>query len=276
MEGAFFMELVTFQPIPDSTAQVTGYLHTPIQEPRSRRKTFPVVVLCPGGGYASVSQRESDPVGLRFFARGYQVFTLRYSVGEQAKDFRPLRELSETFRLIRENAQTYYVEPDQIAVCGFSAGGHLAGCLATMWNDPEFLKVYDNQGGKNRPNALILGYPVITADEYAHVDSIETVSGCKKGTPEYEFFSLDKHVSPDVCPTFLWHTMEDQSVPVENSLKMVTALHNAGVSVEAHFFPHGAHGMSVCTEETCSPDPHNAQWVDLCLNWLEDTFGFRL
>ena len=131
-------------------------------------------------------------------------------------------------------------------------GGHVAASLGTMWNDPELLKVYDNQGGKNRPNAMILLYPVITADQFAHQLSIKLVSGCEPGTPGYEYFSLDKRVSQDTCPAFLWHSMEDGVVPVENSIQMMTALHNAGVAVEAHFFPHGMHGTSACTEETFS------------------------
>src|SRR5699024_7418274 len=128
----------------------------------------------------------------------------------------------------------------------------------------------------NRPDAMVLCYPVITADEHAHVMSLCNVSGCQPGTPGYEYFSLDKHVSQDTCPAFLWHTMEDDCVPVENSLKMLAALHNAGVPAEAHFFPHGGHGMSVCTQETGSPDPYNARWMDLCLDWLDNTFGYQL
>lgn len=270
------MELVKFKPISDTDGQVTGYLHSPITEMQTRRETFPTVVLCPGGAYIHCAQREADPVALRFFARGYQVFTLLYSVGEYAKDFRPLKELSETFRLIREHAEEYHVDPEKIAVCGFSAGGHLAASLGTMWNDPELLKVYDNQGGKNRPDAMILCYPVITADEHAHVMSIENVSGCKEGTEGYRYFSLDKHVSKDTCPAFLWHTMADDCVPVENSIKMLTALHNAGIPAEAHFFPHGGHGLSVCTQETGSQDDYNARWMDLALTWLDETFGYHL
>ena len=168
------------------------------------------------------------------------------------------------------------MDPERVAVCGFSAGGHLAASLGTLWNDEEFLRHYDNHGGQNRPNAMVLCYPVITADEFAHEGSIRNVSGCQPGTPGYEYFSLDKHVSQDTCPAFLWHTMEDDCVPVENSLKMLAALHNAGVPAEAHFFPHGGHGMSVCTQETGSPDPYNARWMDLCLDWLDNTFGYLL
>lgn len=268
------MEKIEFQPLPGSGAKVVGYLHTPIWEMETRREKFPAVVICPGGAYAFVSEREADPVAAPIFAQGYQVFILTYSVGENAKDFRPLRELSETVRLLR-NRPEWRVDRDKIAVCGFSAGGHLAASLGILWDDPEFLKGYDNHGGENRPNAMILGYPVITADEYAHVESLENVSGCRKGTAGYQYFSLEKHVSQKTCPAFLWHTAEDDCVPVENSLKLCMALSREKIPFELHVFPYGGHGMSVCTEETGSWDSRNAAWVPLAMDWLGKQFDFR-
>lgn len=269
------MELITFKPLPDTKAFVTGYLHTPIWEMETRRGSFPAVVICPGGAYAMVSQREAEPIALPLFSRGYNVFILTYSVGKEAGNFRPLRELSETVRIIRERPE-WRVTPDKIAVCGFSAGGHLACSLGVMWDDPELLKVYDNQGGKNRPNAVILGYPVITADEFAHVESIENVSGCKRGTPGYEYFSLDKRVNEKACPAFLWHTGEDDCVPVENSLKLLLSLQKYKIPYEAHIFPKGWHGMSACTVESGSYDDYNARWLPLAIDWLDRQFGYHL
>ena len=270
------MELVHFKPFADTDGSVEGLLHTPILEMEERRETFPAVVLCPGGAYACVSRREADPVALLFFAAGYQVFILTYSVVENDKEFLPLRELSETLCRIREQATQWHVDPGHVAVCGFSAGGHLACSLGVMWDDPELLKRYDNHGGKNRPDAMILGYPVITADEYAHVESLENVSGCRQGTPGYAYFSLDRHVNERTCPAFLWHTVTDDCVPAENSLKLMAALQKAKVPYEAHLFPSGGHGLSVCTQETGSPDPYNARWMELCLAWLDRTFGYTL
>ena len=270
------MERIQFSPLPGSCAQVTGYLHTPLTEMAVRRERFPAVVLCPGGAYAMCSQREADPVALRFFAAGYQVFTLLYSTGEKARNFQPLLELSQTFRLVRERAGEYRVDPEKIAVCGFSAGGHLAASLGTLWDHEELRMRGGEYGEQNRPNAMILCYPVILANQCAHVESLRNVSGCEPGTPGYGFFSLEQHVGPHTPPAFLWHTMEDDCVPVENSLAMAAALHRANIPCEAHFLPFGGHGMSVCTQETGTQDAYNARWMDWCLTWLGHTFGYTL
>ena len=270
------MQIIHFKPFAHSDGEVTGYLHTPLTEMEDCRKAFPAVVVCPGGAYRFCSQREDEPVAAAFFARGYQVFSLHYSVGEKAKGFLPLAEASRTVQLLRENAAQWGVEGDHIAVCGFSAGGHLAGSLGCMWNDPRLLRLYDFPNGCNRPDAMVLCYPVVTAGPFAHAESMENVSGCKPGEPGYDYFSLDKQVDGETCPAFLWHTVADQAVPVENSLAMMAALRRAGVPFEAHLFPEGGHGMSICTQETGSRDDYNARWLGLCAAWLDRLFGHCL
>lgn len=267
-----------------SKGVVTAYLHEPLVEmkgfinnfPNGYREKYPSVIVCPGGAYLFTSQREADPVTFEYLSAGYNVFILNYSVGELAKDFLPLKELSSLIMTIRDHSDEWGCDSDKIAVCGFSAGGHLAASSAILWNNEKFKTVFDTENGKNKPNAAVLAYPVITADEFAHEDSIKSVSGAEKGTEKYDFFSLDKRVDSDCAPIFVWHTVTDGLVPVENTIKLITELQKNKISFECHIFPDGDHGMSVCTNEVSSPSEHNNQWVKLSKNWLNKIFDYKL
>ena len=230
-------------------------------------KTRPALIICAGGAYRWLSPREKDPVALRFAALGYNSFLIDYSVGERAGALRPLRELGECVRIVRENAKEWHIRPEQIAVLGFSAGGHLAASLGTLWQRPE-----TGLGRECRPDALVLCYPVITAGEYRHAESIKNVTG---GDPELlELLSLENQVTPHMPPTFIWHCTRDESVPVENTLLLTAAMQRAKVPYECHLFNGGAHGISVCTREVETPYPAAAKWVELCQTWLNAQFDF--
>lgn len=259
------MKEFEFIPEGQEECSVRAWLHA--SEKSENPKNYPAVIICPGGAYEDISEREADPVAAQFFAAGYHTFILNYSVGAQAQKFRPLLQLAETIAQIRRYSKEWFVSPEKIAVCGFSAGGHLACSLGVLFNEPEFLKFFQKKENI-RPDAMILGYPVITADEFAHVPSIENVSGAKEGSELYQWFGLEKHVDCDTPPTFLWHTAEDEAVPVENSLKMAIALSQAGVSYELHILPKGRHGLSICTEEVDTPCEYNGRWLDWCMKWL--------
>ena len=129
----------------------------------------PLVLVVPGGGYSHLSAREGDPVALQFAAAGYHTAVLRYAVGDDAAHGLPLRQLAAAIGLVRQHAAAWHVQPDKIAVCGFSAGGHLAlsGAVLVVPGLPE----------QPRPNAVILGYPVITAGQYAHRGSFVQLAG---------------------------------------------------------------------------------------------------
>lgn len=230
-------------------------------------KQRPLVLVVPGGGYSHVSPREGDPVALQFAAAGYHTAVLTYSVGEEARDYRPLRQLSEALGLLRQHAEEWHILPDKIAVCGFSAGGHLALSGAVLDIPGEM--------AQQRPDAVILGYPVITAGEYAHRGSFVQLAGSEDAAAQ-RAFGLEDKITPDTPPVFVWHTMEDKTVPVENTLLLLAALRRAGVPCEAHLFEKGAHGTSISTAEVDAADPHRAHWVALCLEWLGETFGFKL
>ncbi len=269
-----------FEFIPEGTkdCSVQAWIHV-YDETEIDKRLRPAVVICPGGAYRMVSKREAEPAALPFFAAGYDVFILEYSVLEKAKNFGPLCQLAATFAHIRKHAEEWMIDREKIAVCGFSAGGHLAASLGILYNKEVFLKVF----GKNehiRPDAMILGYPVITSDEYTHVESIENVSGAKEGTDQYKWFGLEQHVNSTTPPAFVWHTAEDKTVPVENSLKLSMAFSAANIPFELHVLPHGMHGMSVCTKEVGKTGREsiasNGRWVKWCIEWMNELFDFQL
>ena len=271
------MKVFEFVPEGIQDCRVTAWLHGNEEFPEMAAYTYdrPAMIICPGGGYSFVSQREAEPVAKHYFAAGYNTFILWYSIGEKAKDFLPLRQLASTIAHVRKYADEWHTIKDKIAVSGFSAGGHLACSLGTLFNEERFLKAF-GRDDDIRPNAMVLIYPVIMANEYAHTGSIRNVSGSEIGTEEYKWFSLDNHVDEMTPPTFLWHTADDAVVPVENSLKMAAALSAVKVPFELHVLPNGYHGMTVCNREVNSPCEYNARWIEWSIKWLNKVLDFEV
>ena len=233
-------------------------------------KQRPLVLVVPGGGYNHVSPREGDPVALQFAAAGCHTAVLIYSVGEGAQNYQPLRQLNEALALLRQNAGEWHILPDKIAVCGFSAGGHLALSSAVL--------DIPGETAQQRPNAVILGYPVITAGEFAHRGSFRSLTGTDD-IAAHQPHSLENLVTPDTPPTFLWHTWTDGAVPVENTLLMAMALHKAGVPAEVHVFPRGGHGMALGNQVTNIPGeearkivPEATVWPELAARFIRQIF----
>ena len=268
------MRIVEFVPKGVKDCLVTAWIHTDDKNNQMKNDMKPGMILCPGGGYGGLSEREAEPVAKLYFVAGYHTFILRYSVMEEAKDFKPLMQLASTIAYIRKKAEAWGIAENQLAVCGFSAGGHLAASMGVLFNTPEFLEVYKTEANI-RPNAIVLGYPVITSDQYAHKNSIRRVSGSEAGTQKYEWFGLDKHVDENTPPMFLWHTATDEKVPVENSLKMAAALSAAKVPFELHIFPEGLHGMSVCDETVDLKCEYNGRWTEWSVQWLNRVLKYK-
>ena len=235
-------------------------------------KSRPAVIICPGGGYDFCSGREGIPVALRFAGYAVQAFVLWYHCKRPFPS--ELAELAAAVQYVRTHAAEYEVDPERIMVLGFSAGAHLAGSLAVYWNHPLLADVY---GADCRPNGQILCYPVITAGEFAHRGSIANLIGAEDAehyadNPKADAVSLEKQVSADTPPCFLWHTSDDNAVPVQNSVLYMNALAAAGVPFEAHIYPHGSHGLSFADETTAMGDWHMvpvcAQWFTDCIAWI--------
>ncbi len=257
------MELVSFQAL---EAPARGYLWDDY-DTLEAHKLRPALIICPGGAYRWRSPREKDAPAMEFLSMGYQVFILEYSCAEKAGEYRPLRELAEAVRQLRERAGEWHIDRSKIAVLGFSAGGHLAASLGAFWNDPG-LALPEHA----RPDALVLCYPVISTKEFAHEESARWVSGGEADVREK--LHLWDRVTPEFPPTFMWHGGEDSSVPPENSLLLAVELKKYGVPLEYHLFGSGAHGISTCTQEVETPDAVCRAWLPLCKNWLNRRFEF--
>ena len=250
-------------------------------EPDIRR---PAIVVCPGGGYAFCSERESEAIALRFVTEGFNVFVLWYRVGECADDEThdhdaagwylkspqhtfplPQHDIASAVAHVRAHAAQYHTDPNRIAVMGFSVGGHLAASLSGLWHHAQLWQELGLTPEDVRPNAAVLCYPVIVSDQDAHRGSFVHLSG-REEIAQHAQYDVTNWVSENYPPTFLWHTFTDADVPVQNSLRMGLALANAGVLSEMHIFPRGRHGLSLANSITCHRNDASMQQEE-CTIW---------
>lgn len=211
----------------------------------------PGVLVVPGGAYCMVSPSEGEIVAKTFYRMGYQAFVLTYTTNPalvQPLRNQPMRDLLRAVRLIRQKAEAFRVLPDRLAVCGFSAGGHLCACAAVHEADvPEENPAF--MGFSGRPDAMILGYSLITLSSCGEDEGIDALLGPHPDRETLRYYSPEQYVTEETPPCFLWHTAGDTRVPVSHSLEMAGALHRAGVPCALHVFSRGEHGMSVATPE---------------------------
>ena len=215
----------------------------------------PGMLIAPGGAYRYASPSEAHLPAMAFYRAGYNVFVLAYTVNylEEPLKTQPLSDIARAVRILRRHSGRCHIDPGRLVVCGFSAGGHLCASLCVHHKDirdPD--AVYDAITA--RPDAALLCYPVITSGEYANQESFRALCGEQPDAAELEYMSLEKHVTEDMPPCFLWQTVTDTSVPVENSCLFARACREAKVPFAHHVFSEGRHGMSVATEEWLERD----------------------
>lgn len=253
---------MTHPQYPDATLE--GYIldcNIPLGQAFDR----PAIVVLPGGGYVYCSDAEAEPVALSYTASGFHAFILRYSVGRNAAGFAPLKQVDWVIGLLRENAAQWHIDPNKILVCGFSAGGHLALSSGVM--------------GENKPNGMILGYPVASAPCWPGVDfMLKLLTGKETVTPaDAEPFDLIPKITKDSPPVFLMATAEDALTPY-GSLAIAKAYSDMGLGYELHIFQYGPHGYSLANETSATGssrkiDPAFANWQKLSVDWIYKTFG---
>lgn len=256
---------------------LTCFRHTQVEELRLRRLR-PAVLVIPGGAYAFVSQREAEPVALRYFAQGFDCFVLDYDIAPHSYP-EQLTEAAMAMLYLRRERDALDLS-GRIAAVGFSAGGHLCGCISLLWRDPALVSRFGKECADVRPDASVMCYPVVTADErYWHRDSFYHF--CGGDEQKFQTYSLEKHVPADAPPVFLWTTDGDTCVPPENAVMLYRALRNAHVPAELHVFEEGGHGMSVADLESNADYEGQrryrraARWVELSLDFLS-AHGFTV
>ncbi|MFD2932538.1 alpha/beta hydrolase [Spirosoma flavum] len=241
-----------------SVPTITAYL------PPKDKATGAAVMICPGGGYGILAaSHEGSDVARWFNEMGVAAFVLKYRLPNPAimtnQQEVPLMDAMQGMTLIRQNAARYGIDSNKIGVMGFSAGGHLASTLSTHYN------LGPKASEQAKPNFAILLYPVVTFGDKAHAGSRNSLLGKLASSPEMvAYYSNELQVTTKTPPTFLVHSEDDKTVPVENSINYYLACLKSGVSAEMHLYPQGGHGYGLRTAKFGSL----TTWPETCKAWL--------
>lgn len=236
---------------------------TPFLAPKETATGAAVLVL-PGGGYAHLSEiKEGSDIAKWLNSLGISAFVLKYRLGPRYNQPNQLLDAARAMRTIRHRATEWGVDPKRVAILGFSAGGHLASTMGTKYDAGKADAKDEIERMSSRPDAMILLYPVITMGEFTHAGSKKYLLG-ESPTPELiKLYSNELQVTKDTPPTFIFHTMNDPTVPVENSMQFAAALRKNGVPFEFHLYEQGPHGVGLAPT-----NPYLASWAARCADWL--------
>jgi acetyl esterase/lipase len=250
---------------PADVPTITVY---PAQAPAGGAKTAAIVV-CPGGGYGGLAAHEAEPIAQWLNSLGITGVVLRYRLGPKYHHPVELHDAQRAIRTVRFRADEWNVDTKRVGILGFSAGGHLAATASTQFDsgNPDAKDPIDRLS--SRPDVSVLVYPVITmTDPHTHGGSRRNLLGESPSQELVEQMSAEKRVTKDTPPTFIFHTADDQAVPVENALLYASALRRNGVPFELHVYEHGRHGVGLAKD-----DPILGTWPGRCADWLA-TKGF--
>jgi acetyl esterase/lipase len=242
-----------------SRPELTVYL------PENQAKARSAILICPGGGYSGVcTGYEGKEIALDMNQKGVVAFVLKYRLPSDRtcanKTIAPLQDAQRAMKIIRDNAEKWGVDPNNVGVIGFSAGGHLASTLGTHYRKSY---VPNEEETNLRPDFMMLVYPVISlSPQLTHGGSRDNLLGLNP-TPELlDLYSNEKQVTDDTPPTFLIHATDDMVVPVENSLRFYEALKSKKVAVDMHLFSTGNHGFPL--------EPAKSNWLMDAFQWMKE------
>lgn len=238
---------------------------TPFAADPAKRNGATMLIL-PGGGYGNLAEHEGTGYAQFFTAHGITAYVLKYRLGSNGyRHPIMLNDAARALRLLRAFARRDGLDPNRIGVIGSSAGGHLASTLLTLFKPGDSNAIDPVERESARPDLGILCYPVISLGEFAHAGSRRNLLGDNPPADLVQQLSTELQVTKNTPPVFIWHTVEDKSVPVENALLFASALRRANVPFSLHIYELGAHGLGFGRPERPAPP-----WADQLLHWFKE------
>jgi acetyl esterase/lipase len=240
--------------------------------PSKRNSTQQAVIICPGGGYGVLAYDwEGTDIAKWLNSHGIAGIVLKYRLPSAESQVDPhhvpLMDAQRAIRMVRQHAKEWNIDPDQLGIMGFSAGGHLASTLGTHYDKGNPGSDDPIERLSSRPDFMILGYPVISLKEHvAHIGSRNNLLGKAPSEDLVKLYSNDLQVTADTPTTFIFHSQDDTGVPVQHSLLFYEALIGAKVPVEMHLYPVGGHGYSLGV----NAEGTQKNWTAACINWMKE------
>lgn len=268
----------------------------------------PAVIILAGGSFMYKSEREAEPIALKFLGMGYQAFVLNYTTyteGNQKADYNAefvskphtqfptqLKEMAEAFHVIHKHADRWHVDVDKIGLCGFSAGGYHAAMYGSSWHSKLVSDLVDYPASELRPAFMILSYALTDslfgqdfetanyrlsqldgeAGNYSKAIMMANYGSINISKETAEKYIPANYVNTDTPPAFIWSTFEDALVPVQQSIAFAKTLADHKVPVELHIFEKGGHGLATAKYTTArGPEERDLSarhWFDLVEEWL--------
>jgi len=229
--------------------------------------TGAALVICPGGGYSGLAPHEGNGYADFFLKCGITCFVLKYRLASDRYHYPAMfQDVTRAMRIVRANAAEWGVDPRRVGIIGSSAGGHLASMVLTHFDAGQAEAADPVERVSSRPDLGILCYAVITMGPNTHQGSKDGLLGPNPPPGLVDLLSSEKQVTRETPPCFVWHTWEDGSVKIENSLAFAGALGEKGVPFDLHIYQKGTHGIGL-GESAFDPAKH-MPWTDDCVYWL--------
>lgn len=235
-----------------------------LYQPPAEKATGSAIVVCPGGGYARLASHEGHDIAVWLNSIGVTAVVLKYRLGPRYSHPAPMQDVLRAIRTTRVKASEWKIDPNRVGVMGFSAGGHVASTAGTHFDDGNPNATDPIEKASSRPDLLILCYPVITMTlPFAHPGSRQNLIGKEPPQELIDLMSNEKQITVKTPPAFLFHTTDDATVPVENSMMFAAALRKAKVPYELHVYETGKHGVGLAQN-----NPVLSTWSKMLENWL--------